>query len=108
MNKTDLIAVVAKRLKAERRDVGPVVNATIDAIRDAVAKGDRVTLADFGTFHKQRRAARLGRNPHTGEAVKIGATTKPAFKPGRAFVAQVAPKKKKRKPVARKTARRKR
>lgn len=96
MNKTDLIAAVAKRLKAERREVGPVVNATIDAIRDAVAKGDRVTLADFGTFMRQKRAARLGRNPHTGEAVKVPATTKPMFKPGKAFLAQVAPKTRKR------------
>jgi len=106
MNKTELIAAVAKRLKVERRDVRPVVNATIDAIRDAVAKGDRVTLADFGTFHKQRRAARLGRNPRTGEAVKVPATTKPAFKPGRAFLAQAAPKKRKR--TAKKATRRKR
>ena len=85
MNKTDLVLQVAKRTGLDKRDVGRAVNELLDVVRDTVAKGQRVTLADFGTFQRQRRKARVGRNPRTGETVPIPATTRPAFTPGRGF-----------------------
>lgn len=95
MNKTDLVHEVASRTDVERRDVVKVVNAVLDVVRTTVAKGGRVTLADFGTFERVRRAPRVGRNPHTGEAVKIPATVKPMFRPGRGFVKASAPRRRK-------------
>lgn len=108
MNKTTLVAEIAKRIDVERRDADRVVNVMIDIIRERVARGERVTLSDFGTFLRQRRGARVGRNPHTGVAVRIPATQKPVFRPGKAFLKQVAPRR--RKPPARKgtSARRRR
>jgi DNA-binding protein HU-beta len=85
MNKSDLVLEVASRTGLEKRDVSRVVNAVLDTVRQEVARGGRVTLADFGTFEPQQRAARTGRNPHTGEAVKIRATVRPSFRPGNAF-----------------------
>ena len=104
MNKTTLVAEIAKRTGGEKRDVARVVNAMLDLIRERVARGERVTLADFGTFHRQRRGARTGRNPRTGDAVRIAATQKPAFRPGKAFLRQVEERRRKRSPTRKRTA----
>lgn len=103
MNKTDLVHELAARTDVERKDVVKVVNALLDVVRTTVAKGGRVTLADFGTFQRVRRAARVGRNPHTGEAVRIPATVKPTFRPGRGFLRAAAPR---RRTTTRKATRR--
>ncbi|HEX6208138.1 MAG TPA: HU family DNA-binding protein [Actinomycetota bacterium] len=95
MNKTDLVHELVSRTDLERKDVARVVNAMLDVVRTTVAKGGRVTLADFGTFERVRRAARVGRNPHTGEAVRIPATVKPTFRPGRGFLKAAAPRRRK-------------
>lgn len=101
MNKTTLVTEVAKRTGVEKPDVAKVVDGVLDEVRGAVARGERVTLLGFGTFERRRRSARTGRNPHTGEAVKVPARAMPSFRPGKAFRESVQPKKRRR------TARRK-
>lgn len=95
MNKTDLVLEVASRTGMEKREVRRVVNAVLEAVREEVATGGRVTLAGFGTFERRQRAARVGRNPHTGGAVRIGPTLRPAFRPGTDFRKAVARKRRK-------------
>ena len=75
---------------------GKSIDALVEIITATVAKGDDVALIGFGTFKPSQRAARAGKNPKTGEALKIAATTVPTFKAGAAFKAAVAPKKKKK------------
>ncbi len=89
MNKGELInAVAAKGLT--KKDAGIAVDAVFDAIGDAMAKGDNVSLIGFGTFAVKERAAREGRNPRTGEKVKIAAAKVPYFKPGKALKDTIA------------------
>ena len=79
MNKTDLINVVSAETKVAKKDVDAVVTATIKAITDALKQGDKVALIGFGTFEVKATAAREGRNPKTGETIKIEAAKKPVF-----------------------------
>jgi DNA-binding protein HU-beta len=90
VNKSDLVGEVVKRTKLQRGEVSRTVDTVLEVVRDRVARGERVSLAGFGTFERVRRNARIGRNPHTREAVKIPARNAPAFKPGTAFRAAVA------------------
>jgi DNA-binding protein HU-beta len=85
VNKSTLVSEVASRTHIESRDVAAIVDSTLDAVRQSVARGERVVLSGFGTFELTRRNARTGRNPHTGEAVKIPARNVPSFRPGKAF-----------------------
>lgn len=85
MNKSDLVGEVVKRTKLQRGEVSRTVDTLLEVVRDRVAKGERVSLAGFGTFERVRRNARVGRNPRTREAVKIPARNAPSFKPGTAF-----------------------
>ena len=85
MNKSELIAEVAARADITKKDAEMAVLATIDIIRETVAKNEQVQLVGFGTFERRDRAARLGRNPRTGEETRIPATKVPAFKAGKAF-----------------------
>ena len=85
MNKAELIDAVAARLDASKRDVANVVEAIIDETKKAVTKGEKVAISGFGVFERQERGARLGRNPRTGETVKIKATKLPKFRPGAEF-----------------------
>ena len=94
MNKQELIDKVSTQLGHSKRDVTNVVEAALDELKRAVARGEKVALAGFGVFHGQKRAARTGRNPQTGEAVKIKATTLPKFRPGAEFKAVVSGAKK--------------
>ena len=94
MNKQELIDKVSTQLGASKRDVTNVVETALDELKRAVARGEKVALAGFGVFHGQKRAARTGRNPQTGEAVKIKATTLPKFRPGAEFKAVVSGAKK--------------
>jgi len=81
MNKAQLISEVAKKANLSKKDAANAVNATIDAIKKNVKKG--VTLVGFGTFKVIRRKARTGRNPQTGEKIRIGAKNVVKFKPGK-------------------------
>ena len=85
MNKTDLIDAVASEADVSKAEAARVVDALIDSITRALKKGDTVTLVGFGTFQVRERAARSGRNPKTGETIKICASKNPAFKAGKAL-----------------------
>ena len=85
MNKTDLIDAVAGDADVSKAEAARVVDAVIDSITRALKKGDTVTLVGFGTFQVRERAARSGRNPKTGETIKIDASKNPAFKAGKAL-----------------------
>ena len=93
MNKSELIEAIAQVAELTKADAERALNATIDAIVKAVAKGDTVTLVGFGTFKSLKRAARTGRNPATGAALKIAASTSPKFTAGATFKTAVAGKK---------------
>ena len=85
MNKTELIEAIVKAIDLKKKDAEAALAATIDAIENALAKGDKVQLVGFGTFETKKRAAREGRNPKTGETIKIKASKYPAFSAGKAF-----------------------
>ena len=104
MNKAELIDAVAARLGHSKRDVTAIVDAFIDDTKRAVAKGEKVAISGFGVFEAQARKARLGRNPRTGETVKIKATKLPKFRPGAEFKAVVSGAKKVAAPAAAKKA----
>ena len=85
MNKSELSARVADAASLSRTQAASAVNAVFLAIADALARGETVTVAGFGTFTTRRREAREGRNPRTGESITIAASTTPAFKAGKAL-----------------------
>ena len=79
MNKTDLVNVIAQEAELTKKQAEAALNATIDAIATALKNGDKVQLIGFGTFEVKAVAEREGRNPKTGETIKIAAAKKPAF-----------------------------
>ena len=85
MNKTDLIALTAERTGLTKKDTERVINAALDAVSAAMAEGDKVQLSGFGAFDVKDREARVGRNPHTKEAIDNPATRVPVFKPSKAL-----------------------
>ena len=85
MNKTELVAAVAAKAELSKKDADAAVSAVVDAITEALADGDKVSLVGFGTFAVKERAARTGINPRTGESVEITASKAPAFKAGKAL-----------------------
>ncbi len=89
MNKNDLIAAVAGSTGASKADAAKAVDGFIDAITGALKGGDSVQLVGFGSFSVANRAARLGRNPRTGETIQIAASKQPKFKAGKALKAAV-------------------
>ena len=89
MNKTELISKVAEKSEMTKKDTEKVVNEVFDVISEQLAKEDKVQLIGFGTFEVRERAAREGRNPSTGEVIKIEATKVPAFKAGKALKEKV-------------------
>jgi DNA-binding protein HU-beta len=98
MNKAELIDIVATKANASKAATTVVVAAAIEAISDALAKGENVQFIGFGTFSVQERQARTGRNPQTGKEMKIPAKKVVRFKPGAALSAAAnAPKGKKKK-----------
>jgi DNA-binding protein HU-beta len=84
MNKTQLVDALAERL-GDRRTAATAVDGLLQTIVDAVRSGDSVSLTGFGVFEGRARAARVARNPRTGEPVDVPATTVPAFRPGAGF-----------------------
>ena len=85
MNKEELVREVAKTTDMSQKTVADVIGAVVETIERNVAKGNKVTLVGFGTFEARKRAARTGRNPQTGAALKIAAKTVPAFSAGKKF-----------------------
>ena len=85
MNKSDLIQAVAEKSGLTKKDSASAVDAIFNSISDSLAKGENVQLIGFGTFEVRSRKAREGRNPATGEAIKIKASKAPAFKAGKAL-----------------------
>ncbi|MFZ4451940.1 HU family DNA-binding protein [Salibacterium aidingense] len=83
MNKTDLINAVAEQADISKKDASKAVDAVFDSITETLKKGDKIQLVGFGSFEVRERAARKGRNPQTGEEIKIPATKNPAFRPGK-------------------------
>lgn len=83
MNKSDLIDAIAKSADISKAAAGRSLDATVEAIKKALKKGDTVSLVGFGTFKVGKRAARNGRNPRTGEVIKIKAAKVPKFSAGK-------------------------
>ena len=89
MNKMELVTRVAEIAEITKIDADKAISATFAAIEEALAAGDKVQLVGFGTFEVRDRAARSGRNPKTGDPIKIPETKVPAFKPGKALKEKV-------------------
>ena len=85
MNKTELVSAMAEKADVTKKDAEKVLGAFIDVVGDALKKGDKIQLVGFGTFETRESAAREGKNPQTGEKIKIAACTVPAFKAGKAL-----------------------
>jgi len=90
MNKTELIAAVADKADLSKKDAEAAITAAVEAITAALAEQEKVQLVGFGSFEVKARAARVARNPKTGEAVQIPASKAPVFKPGKALKDAVA------------------
>lgn len=89
MNKGELIDAIASKADVSKKDADAALTATLEAIVEAVASGDKVTLVGFGSFEPRDRQAREGRNPQTGKTMTIPATKVPAFSPGKVFKEKV-------------------
>lgn len=85
MNKTELIAAIAEKAELSKKDAEQSLKAFIDVVSEELAKGEKVQLVGFGTFEVSERAAREGRNPQSGEPMKIAASKAPKFKAGKAL-----------------------
>jgi DNA-binding protein HU-beta len=90
VNKAELIDVLTEKLGTDRRHATAAVENFVDTVVRAVQKGESVTITGFGVFEQRRRAARVARNPRTGETVKVKPTSVPAFRPGAQFKAVVS------------------
>ena len=90
MNKTELIAIAAENAGLTKKDTERILTAALEAISQALVRGEKVQLSGFGTFETKDREARIGRNPHTKEAVEIPATRVPAFKASKALKDNIA------------------
>jgi DNA-binding protein HU-beta len=89
MNRKELIDALADRTDTNKADANRALGALLEIISDTLKKGDSISLVGFGTFEVRSRAARTGRNPKTGEALKIEASRVPAFKAGAVLKAAV-------------------
>lgn len=85
MNKSELIDNIAASAGLSKADAGRALDSLVKSVTSALKKGDTVSLVGFGTFSVRARAARTGRNPRTGETIKIKASKNPAFKAGKAL-----------------------
>ncbi|MEH7457480.1 HU family DNA-binding protein [Bacillus sp. JJ1127] len=83
MNKTELTKVVAEKAELSQKDAAAATQAVLDSITNALVAGEKVQIIGFGTFEVRERAARMGRNPQTGEEMQIAASKVPAFKAGK-------------------------
>ena len=85
MNKTELVAAIADEAGLSKKDAEKALKAFTDVVTEELKKGEKVQLVGFGTFEVSERAAREGRNPQTGAAMKIAASKAPKFKAGKAL-----------------------
>lgn len=85
MNKTELVANVAEKAGMPKKNAEKAVNAFFSTVQQALVEGDKVQIIGFGTFEVKERAARTGRNPRTGQDIKIPASKNPVFKAGKAL-----------------------
>ena len=85
MNKGDLVVKISEVTGLTKKESEGAVNAFVEAVQSALKSGDKVAIAGFGTFDVSNRKARTGRNPHTGEEIKIAASKTPKFKAGKSF-----------------------
>ena len=90
MNKADLISAVADKTGMSKKDSESAVAAVVVVITESLVQGEKVQLVGFGSFEVKARAARIGRNPHTKETIKIDATRVPVFKAGKALKDTIA------------------
>lgn len=85
MNRTDLIAAIAKKTELSKKDAEKALKAFTEVVADELKKGEKIQLVGFGTFEVSERAARTGRNPQTGAEMEISASKTPKFKAGKAL-----------------------
>ncbi len=85
MNRTELIAAIAEKTELSKKDAEKALRAFTDVVAEELKKGEKIQLVGFGTFETIERAAREGRNPHTGEPMPIAASKAPKFKAGKAL-----------------------
>ncbi len=90
MNKQELVDAIAKSGNLSKTDAAKALDATVDVIAGALKKGDEVRITNFGTFAVAKRAATEGRNPRTGETIKIPASKQPKFRAGKGLKDAVA------------------
>ncbi len=89
MNKGELVTLVAAKTGVSQKDTKAVMNALVEVVGDVLQGGDTAQIAGFGTFKVSERAARMGRNPKTGESIQIAASRSPSFKAGKALKEKV-------------------
>lgn len=89
MNKTELVEAIASSTSMTKTDVDKVISSFVEEVTKTLVKGDKVSLKGFGNFEVRTRDARTGRNPRTGETMKIAASKAPAFKTSSALKAAV-------------------
>lgn len=85
MNKTELVSAMAEKAGLSKKDAEAALKAFTDVIAEELKKGEKIQLVGFGTFEVSERSARTGRNPQTGEEMKIPASKSPKFKAGKAL-----------------------
>ncbi len=85
MNKSELIDAIAESAGLSKAQAGKALDATVEAVTAALKAGDEVTLVGFGSFYVADREARTGRNPRTGEEIKIEASKQPKFRAGKSL-----------------------
>ena len=85
MNKAELVAAIAEKTELSKKDAEKALKAFTDVVAEELKKGEKIQLVGFGTFEVSERAARTGRNPHTGAEISIPASKAPKFKAGKAL-----------------------
>lgn len=85
MNKAELVTAIAEKSELSKKDAEKALKAFTDVVAEELKKGNKIQLVGFGTFEVAKRAAREGRNPQTGKAMKIPASSAPKFKAGKAL-----------------------
>ena len=85
MNRMELVAIAAEKAGMTKKDTDAAIKAMLEAVEEALVKGEKLQLMGFGTFEIRERPARQGKNPRTGEAVTIPAARVPVFKAGKAL-----------------------
>lgn len=85
MNKSELVAAIAEKSDISKKDAEAALKAFTEVVAEELKKGEKIQLVGFGTFEVSERAARMGRNPHTSEPMKIKASKAPKFKAGKAL-----------------------